>query len=202
MIYLIITTSINNKHGVINHEHRKKLYIKNIKNTLEMLPANIKPIIVENNGYRETYLDNLGCDIIYTDNNNIKTKHKGINELLDIKYIISKYNINDNDIIIKLTGRYRPLNNKFFDICINNSYDAFLKFYNVCTKKFMKNDCVLGFFGIKCKYLKDFEYDCIKSAEVEFASFIRNNIDDEKILSINNLNLECCFADNLRILKV
>ena len=207
MIYLIITTSINNNYGVINYEHRKKQYINCISSSLKLIENNnkIKPIIVENNGITDTYLNELKCDIVYTtNNNNNKLKHKGVNELLDIQFVINKYNIQDNDYIIKLTGRYKILNDYFFNLIINNidKYDAFIKFFNVCTKKFMYDDCVLGLFSIKCKYLKDFNYKCKLSPECEFAIFVRNNIENNKIMEIDNLNLECCFADDLRILNV
>ena len=90
----------------------------------------IKPIIVENNGKRETYLDDFNCDVIYTDNNNLKYNHKAENELLDVKYIINKYNIDDNDLIIKLTGRYCLLNDSFINLCLleKYNYDVFIKF--------------------------------------------------------------------------
>ena len=71
----------------------------------------------------------------------------------------------------------------------------------------MYNDCVLGLFAIKCKFLKQFEYNPANVAEQDFAeqdfaAFIRNNIEKDKIMEINNLNLECCFADDLRVLIV
>ena len=50
MIYLIITTSINNKIGSNDVEQRKKNYLESITQTLSILPPDIKPIIVENNG--------------------------------------------------------------------------------------------------------------------------------------------------------
>lgn len=59
--------------------------------------------------------------------------------------------------------------------------------------KYMYNDCV----RIKSKYLKQFNYKFEKSPECEFADFIRNNINE-----IKDLYLECCFADNLRLLTV
>lgn len=65
----------------------------------------------------------------------------------------------------------------------------------------MWDDCVLGLFAIKCKYLKNFEYDCKRSPECEFADHVRKNI-KERTMEINNLNLECCFADDLRLLNV
>jgi hypothetical protein len=207
MIYIIITTSINNKVGIHNESHRKKRYIECIQSLLTLIEHDntFKPIIVENNEQRFTYLDEMNCDIIYTNNNICNCKHKGVNELLDIKQVITQYNINDNDIIIKLTGRYKILDMSFLNLVKDNCniYDAFVKFFNVCELKFMENDCVLGLFAIKCKYLKDFEYEneYIRSPEVEFAEYVKENL-KEKTMEINTLNLECCFADDLRLLIV
>lgn len=210
MIYLIITTSINNKIGVnteLTKINRNNRYIECINQLLELikLDTDIKPIIVENNGLRDTYLNNFNCDIIYTNNNFYNFIHKGYNELLDIKEVIDKYNIQDDDIVIKLTGRYKLLNIDFINIVKNNRKDAYLKFFNVCTRQFMYNDSVLGLFAIKCKYLKKFNYNALnnKYAEVEFAEYIRENIDVNNILEIENLNLEyCLFLDESNLLIV
>ena len=205
MIYIIITTSINNKVGIQNKIHRQKLYIESIQNLLQLIinDLNIKPIVVENNGLRQTFLDDLKCDICYTNNNFIDYYHKGENELLDIKEVINRYNIKDDDTIIKLTGRYKLLNLNFINLVkTSNKSDAFVKFFNVCTKKYAFDDCVLGLFAIKCKYLKEFKYNFLKSPECEFADYIRKNIDKNKLIEVRQLDLECCFADDLRKLVV
>ena len=205
MIYIIITTSINNKVGIQNNIHRQNRYLESIRNVLQLInnDLNIKPIIVENNGARQTFLDNLKCDICYTNNNIIHYKHKGENELLDIKEVINQYNIKDDDIIIKLTGRYKLLNLYFINLVKNNNNcDAFVKFFNVCTKKYMFDDCVLGLFAIKCKYLKKFKYNFLRSPECEFAHYIRKNINKNKLIEVRQLYLECCFAHDLSILIV
>ena len=206
IIYIIITASINNIYGINNQSHRQNRYIECIKSLLTLIKGNkiLYPIIVENNGKRKTFLNDLDCDILYTNNNNINFPHKGGNELLDIKDVIKKYNIRDDDVIIKLTGRYKLLNLEFINLIINNykTVNAFVKFFNVCTKKYHlnKDDCVLGMFAIKSKYLKKFNYQYKKSPECEFAIYVRDNI--TKIKEIYNLNLECCFGDDLRILYV
>lgn len=206
MIYLIITSSIESKHGIQNEEHRKKRYIDSIKNVLSVIDKNIiKPIIVENNGLRKTYLDELECDVMYTDNNKLNYYHKGVNEFTDIQDVIKKYDIQDDDYVIKLTGRYKVINNVFFTTMLNNlqEYEAYIKFFNVCTYKYHENmdDCVLGLFGIKCQYIRNF-ICCNKkiSPETEFSLHVKKNIDENKIYKIRNLGLECCFADNLRLL--
>jgi hypothetical protein len=205
MIYIIITTSINNKIGINDYEHRKERYMKSIKSLLTLITENnlcIKPIIVENNGIRRTYLDELNCDVVYTNNNILNVNNKGITELLDIQHVIQQYQIEDDDIVIKITGRYKLLYFTFLELVMNNSeeYDVFLKFFNVCEQKYMYNDCVLGLFAIKCKYLKT--YACITSPEQEFAKYVRTTIQHDKIMEVDTLNLECCFADDLRLLYV
>ena len=183
----------------------EKLYIESIHNLLQLInnDVNIKPIIVENNGLRQTFLDDVKCDVCYTNNNFINYYHKGENELLDIKEVINRYNIKDDDTIIKLTGRYKLLNLNFINLVkTNNERDAFVKFFNVCTKKYVFDDCVLGLFAIKCKYLKEFKYNFLKSPECEFADYIRKNIDKNKLIEVHQLDLECCFADDLRKLVV
>jgi len=205
MIYIIITTSIRNKIGVQNAVHREKRYRESITQLLQIVKNDptIKVVIVENNGYRETFLREFDCDICYTENNKFLFNHKGGNELLDMKQVIQHYNIRDDDMILKLTGRYKLLNANFIEVVKRNpDYDAFVKFFNVCTKKYIFNDCVLGLFAVKCKYVKDFQYQFVQSAECDFAVYIRKNVEETKIMEMKQLHLECCFADDLRILVV
>lgn len=211
MIYLIITTSINNRYGILDANERKDRYLYSISETLKVLPETITPIIVENNGERLTYLDNFITNtnqkvpVLYTENNKLQFKSKGVNELLDIKQVIDKYNILDDDIIIKLTGRYRITSPQFFEEILNNqnNYDAFVKFFGTCSLQFEKYDCILGLYALRAKYIKLYNPHFIenyKSAEIAFARYIR--FSGAIIKEINHLDLECCFAEDKRILNV
>jgi len=205
MIYLIITTSINNRYGSQNTNERKERYLYAIRETLKELPQEIRPIIVENNGKRETYLDNLGIKVLYTNNNKLPFKNKGANELLDIKEVINQCNIKDDDMIIKLTGRYRALSPKFFKDVITNeyNYDAFIKFFGSCTLKFEQYDCILGYYAMRAKYIKLFNHysiDNYKSAEIALARYIR--FSGARLQEVETLDVECCFAEDNRILVV
>lgn len=211
MMYLIITTSIINKNDdnardryIMNHrEERYRECIRSVVRVVEN-NENIKVIIVENNGSRSTYLDGLGCEVLYTNNNEIRYAHKGLNELLDIKEVIERYNIKDEDMVIKLTGRYKMQDETFVRLVKENveRYDAFVKFYNVCTHEFMQNDSVLGLYGMRCKYIKSMNYKCMKSGECEFAEHVRGVVPNDRIMEVKHLGLECCFADDLRIVCV
>jgi hypothetical protein len=206
MIYLIITTSIYSlkdpgKQG--SYDLRKKLYLERIKQTLSYLPNTIKPIIVENNNLKESYLDSLNIDVYYTNNNSkYPNKHKGYNELHDIKDVARHYNIQDDDFIIKITGRYCLNNTSFVDLVIakEKNYDIFMKFFNVCTGQYLENDCVLGLYAVKWKYLKLFEYS-ESFAEIDFASFFRK-FENIKIYEVKDLGLTFCFNTGLQLMNI
>lgn len=178
-------------------------YTESIKTSLSFVFHEIKPIIIENNGKRETFLNEFGVDVLYTENNKNSFKHKGINELMDIKSAISAYDIKDDDIIIKITGRYKLIDDSFFRSVLENaeSCDAFIKFFNVIEEKFVRNDCVLGLFAIRCKYLKSFEYDpYLEIPETQFAEYVRKS--DCRIFEMGRLGLRCKFSDTQKILHV
>ena len=204
MIYLIITTSINNRYGLQDQQEREERYLYAISETLKNLPYEIKPIIVENNGKRATYLDNFyhhhrqHVKVFYTDNNKREYRSKGVNEMIDIKEVIERYGIEDDDIIIKLTGRYRALSPLFFkDIIENeNKCDAFVKFYNVCTFNFEEYDCVLGCYAIRSNFIKMFNPLSLnnnKPAETIFARYVK--CCGGRLKEIETLDIECSFAD-------
>lgn len=201
MIYLIITSSIINK---LNYpkEDRELRYKESIRQTLSLLPGCIHPIIVENNGKRNTFLDDFNIPVHYTNSNKLSCFSKGGNEMLDVHAVIKEFNIQDDDIVIKLTGRYSVSNNEFFQFVLNNQdkYDSFVKFYNVSTKQFMDNDCVLGLFAMRCKYLRQFRFTNIyQSPEVQFAQYARSN---GRVYKCDHLNLKCVFAIDLTTLIV
>ena len=204
MIYLIITTCICDRYGIEQIESRKQTYVECISRAISILPDGIKAIIVENNGLRETCLDDLGCGVLYTNNNSTCYIHKGINEMNDIHDVIAHYGIGDEDMIIKLTGRYFLLDGSFiYTVTENPDKYAFVKFFNVCTHEYIHDDCILGLFAIRCKYIRQFRYIHRGiSPEVEFARFVRANIPYDKLVSSTELGLRCFFAGDLRTLHV
>lgn len=210
MIYLIITTSINNRFGNQDTSERKERYLYAISETLKIIPPIICPIIVENNGERATYLDNfVHCGrpvkVFYTTNNSLPFKSKGTNEILDIKEVIRLAKIDDDDMIIKLTGRYRMLGSQFLDDVIANyaTHDAFVKFFGTCSLRYEEYDCVLGLYALKARYYKLLNHlsiDNYSSAEIAFARYVR--LCGATLKEIKILDVECCFGEDKRILIV
>jgi hypothetical protein len=159
--YWIITTSLVSS----NFDKRKSEYIRGITTVIEACKnTDIQIIIVENNGPRETFLDIFkpSCKIHYTTNNQLET-HYGVKELFDVLECISTFNIQDNDYVIKSTGRYY-LNSKFcpfldeVKFVDTNQYDTIIK-YGWWEKPSMTKveDCILGLICLKTKYIKQID---------------------------------------------
>jgi hypothetical protein len=207
MIYLIITTSLHNRYG--SSINREQEYQSSIQEILAHLPPCIQPIIVENNGARKTFLQNFmhaekSVPVIYTDHNEMK-KSKGVKELLDIQCVIRQYGIDDNDMVMKVTGRYRVTSSLFFQEVMDHHehYDAFIKFYGVCSQQFDRNESVLGLYAMRAYLLLWWHptlMDFFPSAEVAFAKYAKGSC--SKIKEIQYLGLTCIFADDGQTLDV
>lgn len=215
MIYLIFTTCISSYYGTDeakDENTRMHVYSISIPKTIdaisksEQLRVNILPIIVENNGERPTPFDIIrgaGIQVVYTDTNKNSSLHKAEKELADLKEVIRIYNIQDDDIIIKMTGRYFVNSPIFFDFVKQqeNNFDVIMKFMNICTQEYTQNDCILGLYAIRCKYLKQFNYtDFTNSAEVQFATWIRENI--QRICEVYTLDMVALSGEDMTLFYV
>jgi hypothetical protein len=210
MIYLIITTSIAANLGIDYFKVRMERYMYAISETLKHVPSSVQPIIVENNGNKLDFLERFQhagkkVPVLYTRNNSIGAKSKGVNEMLDIQAIIREFQIQDDDIIVKLTGRYRLLSPLFFQEIQQeeNKYDAWVKFFGACSLRYENYDCILGSYAIRAKFLKLFHalsIDNYLSAEIAFARYVR--FSGARVNEMEKLDLECLFAEDNRRLEV
>jgi hypothetical protein len=206
-VYLIITCCINNTSGIKWGARRRAEYFLALANVLNFCPPQIKPIIVENSCENKSYLDVFNCDILYTQDNSRLIEgdvvlHKGSREMIDIKKVIEKYNIQDDDVIVKLTGRYQIFKPDFFVTVLENlEKDCIFRELNVCNSVVDDISIVMGLFSIRCKYLKQFEYrNHGVGCEEEFRTFINQYIHQDKILKVKTLWLRVCIGDNHKLI--
>jgi hypothetical protein len=200
MLYFIVTTSLFNE--CLRRKEQYTNGINKLKKIIQDLHIlNYKIIIVENNGKRYTFLNMLDCEVYYTENNFLQTSNKGIKELQDVLDCIDKYNINNTDFIVKMTGRYiLNDNSEFMNIIknINNSnYDCVIKYGPYFEPvNYKMNDCITGLIGMSCYYIKLIEKpnedECV---EWKWAK-VTNLIDDKKIYLVNNLDINICPNSN------
>lgn len=160
-IYWIITTSLIEK----DFEKRKEQYIRGIQSVLTLLEnTDIKIIIVENNGKRPTFFEMFSseCSIYYTENNKLET-HYGVKELYDVLSCIDHFQIQDDDYVIKMTGRYYlntsscPFTDEIKKLNSTN-YDTIIKYGWWEKPSSVKvEDCILGLICMKAKYIKQID---------------------------------------------
>ena len=201
MIYIIITTSIIEKDKK-KREIEYRMGIRELKKAVHYHP-DVRVIIVENNGPRSTFLDEFGYEVFYTINNRLDTTNKGIKELYDICHCIEKFEIGDDDFIVKLTGRYVLTDNSpFMNIILGphiNEYDCVLKygsFMDAPGTSHDLNDCITGLIGMRCKYLKQIEPDYDNSPiEYKWAE-MSHQIDKNRVRSLEQLGIYVCPMGN------
>jgi len=165
MIYFLVTTSLYNDCPI-----RKERYLNSIHTLKEAVRVaniqNYKIIIIENNGARPTYLDDLGCDVYYTNNNSLPVKNIGYKELQDVLDCIQHYGIQDDDFIVKMTGRYTfDDDSEFLNSLtkINTTgYDCIIRYGPYFDERqsngiVIPHDCITGLIGMRCRYVKQIE---------------------------------------------
>ena len=186
----IITSSINTP-------EREITYVSQIKNSISVmkdLPFEV--YLVENNGMRETVFDELeGLTLVYTGTNSIRSfERKGMKEFHDLLLLADTYEFDDEDIIIKLTGFYTLSDATFLKsvVELESQYDAFIKWYDVIHEKYVYDDCCLGLYAIRYKYLNKFNYiEMLQHPSMEhvFAKYVREEVPANRIMEVTHLGL-------------
>lgn len=161
----------------LNFDERKKEYIK----TLEVLDSYgyTNCYIVEaikSDG--PTFLEKHSQNVIYSNVNNSSLRNKGVNEAQSIKKALNQFKFDDNDMIIKITGRYFFTSDTFL-IKVKNSpeFDAFFK-------TGAGEQIFTGCFALRYKYFKEFIYQL-----------------DLEVMESNMINIEWKLAQYIESLK-
>jgi len=189
-VYFILTSSIKD----MNDDERKEKYLKGISSVLQYTKdmPNCKVILVENNGKRPTYLDGLGIDVFYTNNNTLGLE-KGSTEMKDILDCIEKYKIRDNDFIVKMTARYKlDTSSPFMDEVskLKSNTDCIIRYGSYDKLDGDKNDCITGLIGMRCEHIKRIKMN-VPFIEHEWAA-VANSIDSEKVIAMKQLGVYIC----------
>lgn len=172
-----------------DYELRKQEYLLGIPSVIKRCQGKgYNIVIVENNGKRPTFLDDFGIPVLYTSNNLLPMWNQGAKEQLDILACINHFGMQDNDFIIKMTGRYRlddPCN--FFDVLEKGEYDAVIRYGNYRQSPQPKNtDCILGLIGMRCKNVKNVKVPESESLELDWG---QESLNIENVCCIDKLGL-------------
>lgn len=159
LLFLICTTSTAQIRIILtaalssNHEaFRKKQYLESFrclqrlgftKNDLYVVEA------LKKTG--PTFLDEYSSHVYYAQNNDASFKNNGANEALTLLEALDYFQFDDDDIIIKLTGRHQLTSRYFLQLITSKpNYDAYFKFHpNV------KDYAYTVTFAMRCKCYKE-----------------------------------------------
>lgn len=169
---------------------RKKEYIHSLS---ILKKIGYIPFIVESCSSNSfSFLNEWSNHVFYSSSNNPTIKNKGVNEGKSLLLGLNNFNFKDNDLIIKLTGRYFFEKDTFIQLVENNPHvDAFVKMDE-------HGQVFTGCFAMRNLYLKKFYQglDFLKmekemiNIEKLMANYI-SKIEKEgaKIKRVNNLHL-------------
>jgi len=128
------------------HE-RKKDYIRALKKIEEL---GYQPYIIEACANRPSFLDKYSNNVFYAKTNNPKLKNKGVNEVKSMIAGFNHFKFHDDDMIIKLTGRYK-LADSFFVKLVEYNIDA-----DAIARYWVQEGSIFtGCFAMKYKHFKN-----------------------------------------------
>lgn len=187
MLYFIVTACVD------ACPIRKAQYERGI-GALKAFAGSAAVLLVENNGPRATYLDDMGCPVLYTTNNQLPTANKGVKELQDVLDCIAHFEIKDEDFIVKMTGRYVLVEPAaFLQAVQSDQYDCVIRygsFFEPATDKM--DDCVTGLVGMRCRYVKRIERPKEKECVEWKWGQVTRLIPDEAICKMRYLGILIC----------
>jgi hypothetical protein len=203
-IWVILTTCLTNGLGEgRDYNTRKNEYMNGISKFIKAFQGcNI--VIVENQSILTnklriishlTFLNTFNIPVLYTTTNKIITRNYGMKELLDVFECIKKFNIQDDDFIIKATGRYLLKEDSEFVKEVSRlsetNYDAIIRYgsYMNDPPTGKEENCVTGLIGLRCKYVKEIEIpDENTFVEWKWAKKIAS-LDDSKVCPLRWLGI-------------
>ena len=175
-----------------NYEIRKQEYIQAIEKIKQF---GFKPYIVESCKRELTFLDTLSDRVWYAKTNDFRLKNKGVNEAKAMLDFFEHNEFNDDDIIVKVTGRYLFIDDSFLEYIKSHvEYDAFVK--DVCKRIIIghQGDIFTGCFAMKHKYLIGFLKQLHLQKMEEEMACIEWELADYVVL---HKEMRTCFVEHL-----
>lgn len=168
-VKILYTAAIINKH----YEMRKEEFLHCLK-TLQAF--GYEPYIVESICQAPTFFDNYTKQILYTQTNNPSLHNKGVNEAISMA--AGMRNFDDNDMIVKISGRCYFTSDKFLrQIEQDPEADAFVKYDP-------QGQVFTGCFALRAKYLKELlasiNYTVMETHMINFEKIVAQYIENIK----------------------
>lgn len=174
-VRIILTTALTSNY----FEFRKEQYLKSF-NILNDFGFKDFYIVEALSKHGPTFLEQYCNNVFYSQRNNPSLRNKGINEAKTILEALHNFNFDDEDMIIKMTGRYHWLSNGFFMLVQNNQdADAIVKYDSVGQVHTLA-------YAMRCKHLKEM----LRTMPYTFMESHMINLEHEVAQYINKKKLQ------------
>jgi len=192
-IRLVLTTALAQAH----YELRKNQFLTCFK-TLEHYDYYPEDIYIIEAIAKEgpTFLDEYSDNVFYSTVNDPSLRNKGINEARTMLEGLKFFDFDPDDMIIKLTGRYKMLSNDFLRLITEYSdqFDAFAR-VNI----WYPGSAGTMFFAMKYKYLKEM-FEALNYEQMELLpTDIERELGNYLLRKINEGNFKLCTVDRLNL---
>ena len=179
-----------------SYEERLEDYKRGIPAVFRCRNQNENVFITENTGNTSSFLDEYGVYVHYTNTQQTMFhENQGKKEFADIVSCINSQNIDDEDMVIKVTGRY-VVNSSYFANLVRNNLDKDVvyspenAFKNMPPVSFP--NCILGMIAMKAKHWRRLPLDDIKPgvpSEWTVAKYIVDRIPKEKRAETSSIDM-------------
>jgi hypothetical protein len=185
-------------------------YTRGMRASRVAFPWPAELVLVEGNGSRFTELDTLGSElavrIFYTRNNAVDTSNYGLKELLDVRAALDAVDAQDDDFVVKLTGRYviedartSPFVQTVYALALPGHVDAVARFGSYakpCAQDETVPDCVTGLIGTTARVVRSVELpDTRQCVESKWAEAILA-LSQERVKALGRLGVLIAPATN------
>jgi hypothetical protein len=168
------------------YEQRKIEYLDSLNIISRQVEKN-NIIILETVLSGGSFFEEIGFDVFYSQTHNNSLKNKGVKEANAIINFFEKRKIDDDELVVKLTGRYKLLSNYFFDIVNHNNYDCYYLPH--------ENQVFFGCFAIRKKFFSHF----LKNLDINYMENRMINIELMFSEFLGNFNIKSYRLDKLEL---
>jgi hypothetical protein len=170
-------------------ENRKQDYIESYESLIKFIdPKNI--FLLECFSSKEHFLENYSKNIYYSNTHNTTFKNKGVLEILCMKKFLQNNTFDDEELLLKITGRYKLLNSNLFNIINEHpTYD----FYGKKIEKQIFCGCYIIKTKILYQFLSEADLDHLETTMTNIEKYLFNFLQRKSIKSffIPELSVNC-----------
>lgn len=191
--------------ALINNQYeiRKQEYIACLKRISEL---GYQPFVVESCVQGPTFLDDYATDVFYSQTNNPRLRNKGVNEAVSMLASFSHFNFQDDDMIIKFTGRYHMTSDRLIQLIKTNpEFDIFVIALNQYNQTFTA--CFAMRYRLLKEMLQNIDYTHMENHMVNFERILgdyaqKSSLNGIKVLFIHEpLGVVCRVGESNQILS-